>query len=396
MKILAVSLLRLGDLIQHHELVEGLRRRFPAATVDLLVDSSSNGARDLFSPRAWHFFDRGVLQRKVGMAEENIFAPARDVVHFAERLSAENYDLIVNFSHTRLSAHLCDLIQAPRKSGLVSHGGIFGRLDNDWMRYLNNEFASQPGGLLHYIETLAGGFGLNVAPVKAERRDGPVVFQPFTSDIKKNWSLARFRELYRLVSAQKQVHVLGACADEPALRAAFPAASLFIENLASVRDLLSQASLIVTGDTSIKHLAVNVGAPIVEIALGSSDPWKTGAYQDGAIILRGNTPCAPCPQRAPCGHNYACAAPLSVDMVFEAAQVQLEGGEEELFHPAQGLLFRTQSHAQAGWILADQAFSPAQIEELVLNKMNLKRKLNEGGNDGQQYRKLPVGGAPTA
>src|SRR6185437_6415211 len=83
-----------------------------------------------------------------------------------------------------------------------------------------------------------------------------------------------------------------------------------------VLSLARVADVLVTGDTSIKHLAALTPIRIVEIALGSSDIERTGAYKDGSLIISSRESCVPCRHSAPCHRDHhACAAKLDPQAV---------------------------------------------------------------------------------
>jgi hypothetical protein len=63
---------------------------------------------------------------------------------------------------------------------------------------------------------------------------------------------------------------------------------------------VKNAQLFVTVDTAIKHFAAATRTPTLEIALGSSDPFRTGIYRDNAYILRSRIDCAPCSHSSGC------------------------------------------------------------------------------------------------
>jgi hypothetical protein len=89
-----------------------------------------------------------------------------------------------------------------------------------------------------------------------------------------------------------------------------------ILSLEGVYSLMHLTDLIVTGDTSIKHLAALTPIRVVEIALGSADRERTGAYKDGALILSSRERCAPCPHSQPCHRDsHACAEHLDPVLV---------------------------------------------------------------------------------
>ena len=60
MKLLVVSLLRLGDIIQQKPLLEGLRRQFPQARIHLLINRQFSQVSQLLGNTVdqYIYFDR--------------------------------------------------------------------------------------------------------------------------------------------------------------------------------------------------------------------------------------------------------------------------------------------------------------------------------------------------
>jgi hypothetical protein len=85
------------------------------------------------------------------------------------------------------------------------------------------------------------------------------------------------------------------------------------------QEILKQSCLLVTGDTSIKHLAAQSGVPIVELTLGSSDFTKTAAFSAASEIISASVPCSPCAHSQGCSQkSQICAEQITVDQVFAA------------------------------------------------------------------------------
>lgn len=373
MKILVLSLLRIGDLLQQKPLLRRLREKHPAAEIHILANASVLSARGLFPEvDLWHSFDRDRLQQAVGTAEVNLFAPLRELEELIEELSREHYDQLLNFTHNRLSAQLASLIPATEKRGLLAEGISFRTFENSWLRHLNDRFGRRDASPFHYVELLAGAFDLGVIPAPVVKSGGDhILLQPLTSDAKKNWGLSSWRRLADRLKEQfpgMTLRVLGAPFEAEKLRQVFDNEELEIADWAGLQSLFPRTALLVSGDTSVKHLAALNGVRVLEIALGSADPAKTGTYAQGAWVLHSTVDCAPCPHSSPCRRlSHLCGEVLPVaDVTSVAAQIL---GNSEVNLPRENpsyRLLKTAWSREAGWILRDsRSESRTQILEVL-------------------------------
>jgi hypothetical protein len=123
-----------------------------------------------------------------------------------------------------------------------------------------------------------------------------------------------------------KVKILAAPFEREILASTFSDDEIIVCDLVQAMEQLKSAALLVTGDTSIKHLAAQVGTPLVEIAIGSSDAIKTGAYSSGAYQIQAKVPCAPCVHSNGCTQNsHLCAESISVEEVFVEVWNALSG-----------------------------------------------------------------------
>lgn len=314
MKILVVSLLRLGDVIQQAALFKGLRQQYPTAEIHLLMNQQFSHVDEVLPGLVdkYIYFDREALQKGIGEAEYNILWPYRQVEKLVHRLDGEKYDITYNLTHTKLSAYLLGATQIQNIKGLVHADGRFQGLTNKWLRYFNDRFSGDEKSLFHYVELLGRSFDIPVtrtpSTFSAKSKKKIILFQCLTSSSKKNWGLANFQVLKNMIETalvDHQVRILGAAFEKEELLRVFNEEDLLICNLTEAQEHLAEAALLVTGDTSIKHLAAQIGTPIVEIALGGSDPLKTGAFSANSLVL------------------HSVADDLKPEKVFEAVWDQL-------------------------------------------------------------------------
>lgn len=292
MKILVVSLLRLGDIIQQEPLLRGLREKHPTAEIHLLMNRQfANVERILHGVvDKYIHFDRESLQRGLGESGFNILYSYTLLEELVNSLNGEQYDLAYNFTHNKLSAYLLGALEIPEKRGLHQQDGRFRGMDNRWLRYFNDRFSGSQKSLFHYVELLGNSFDLPVRPQAAgvRKKSKSILFQCLTSQNSKNWGLDNFVQLKRTIEmalVDYKVQILGAPFERETLLTAFSEKDLLICDLSDARKHLQDCALLVTGDTSIKHLAAQMAVPLVELVLGTSDAVKTGAFSENARIL---------------------------------------------------------------------------------------------------------------
>lgn len=329
MKILVLSLLRLGDIIQQKPLIAALRAKYPEAEIHMALNRQFASVEPLLDGQIqkYHFFDREFLQKSMGEAGYHLLTPLDILEKFIRGVSAEQYDLILNWTHNRLSTYLMGTFEAAGRQGLYLEENRLRGFDSAWLRYFNDNFSGEARSFFHYVELLGNAFDL---PVKkyairaAESETDLVLLQCMTSDAKKNWGLSRFRLLKEKIEEnypQLRVRVLIAVGEEEAFSEIFDASDLIAADLQRARELLAEAKVLVSGDTSIKHLAAEVGTPTVEISLGGSRPVKTGAFSEGTFQIQGKSPCYPCMHAKVCSQkSHLCAESVEVDEVFETVR----------------------------------------------------------------------------
>jgi ADP-heptose:LPS heptosyltransferase len=331
-KILVLSLLRLGDFFQQQPLLEELRQE--GNEVHVLINEGLAAVPGLFPQFRFHIFPRETAQRILAHPQCNALGAFAAVSELVDRLNAENFDRIENWTHQTLSAHLMDLLTAPDKKGARFENGRLVEAEGG-LRYLNENWGPARAASFQWIDAVARAMSHTSArlPSADFHRTGAIYLQVLTSDAKKNWSLDHWRRLADvLVEQGEDVRILCAPFEEKILREkwgdAFP---LCVLGLSDLRESLATAKLVVTGDTSVAHLAALQRAPVLGIYLGSADPRKTAPRQNGARILWASTACSPCRHRDDCSQpRHFCGDEMSFETVQQEVMEMIQHGPRAL------------------------------------------------------------------
>ena len=356
MKILVMSLLRIGDIVLAAPVLRGLREKHPQAEIHLLINSQFKAITPLIPYIDKTIpFDREGLQKGLGSATAPMFGSYDRLDGFLENLDTENYDWVINLTHSRLSGWLMSLLSAKQKTGLCLDGEGRASFGSSWFRYLNSQVDVDGSEVFHFTDVFRFALGLDdddmsrpaLCETDSGHREadgflagsasgGMIVVQALTSDPKKDWSLAKMADA---ITQTARVHpasefaILGAPFEKDRL---VPLVDRLVERGVRARlailsfegafSLLKRSKLLITLDTSIKHLACAARTPVVEISIGSSDYHRTGAYLQGSIILQSKEACAPCTHSKACHReSHACSERLPSDVVAMVASEVLAG-----------------------------------------------------------------------
>ncbi|MBK8203900.1 MAG: hypothetical protein IPK68_16820 [Bdellovibrionales bacterium] len=119
MKILVVSLLRIGDVLMALPMLQGLRQAHPGAEIHLLVNTTASSLAPLVDFVRWHYFDRSNLQLGLGDYDHSLFDSFHKLSATVDNLNQHSFDLLINVTQNRLSGWLCSAIHARDKIGLI-------------------------------------------------------------------------------------------------------------------------------------------------------------------------------------------------------------------------------------------------------------------------------------
>lgn len=311
MKILVIDLLRLGDMIMTVPVINGLSARRPDAQIDVLTFKPVSALHPMLPHVGrWWTVDRDELQVGMGRADLPMLTSFAVLQEQLDAINGENYDLIINLTQTRFSAWVSGYLKSSDRLGLTFDQKGFAHFYSPWFRYLDEHANETVEDVFHHTDIFTHACGLGEMPRSWDMRVTPrgkkelealnlgrsevVALQMFTSDEKKNWPLESWRELVIGLKARKpdcKIVALGSPSEQKRLEAFIESVKVeiipAIVSLEGAIALLQQAKLLVTGDTSIKHLANAGRAKVLELCVGWSDHRRTGIYKSDSVILKG-------------------------------------------------------------------------------------------------------------
>ncbi len=358
MKILVICLQRIGDIIMITPVLKSLRDKYPDAKIHLLIHAQFSGVVPLIK----HvdkviYFDHKLIQSGLGEADRGIFESYDRVESLLHDLTQANYDVSLNLTQTRLSGWLSGLIPAREKRGLAIDAAGMAKYGSRWFEYLNQTGTRQKEEAFHFIDTFFYGVGLrgiNRRIILQETEKGKVeaaqhsaaigdyiCVQSLSSDSKKNWGIENWakalQQLSQMYSGRTFV-ILGAPNEESVLKELGQELherrvrhKIAICSLEGAYSILQNCELLITGDTSIKHMGAATSNPVLEISIGSSSYQRTGVYSNKGVILQSIEKCAPCGHSEACPYSeHNCAKRISPEGVALIAHAMLTKNEIEL------------------------------------------------------------------
>jgi len=340
-KILIVKTSAIGDVIHTLPALNALRRKYPKARIDWLVEEA---AADLLIGHA--AIDTVLISRRkawiLDLKQGRVLAAWRGFADFVKRLREIEYDLLIDFQGLLKSGIFVGLARAKRKVGFgkgMEHAEGSYLFLNEPIPPVNMDQHAVIRELLLLkaigIECEEVVFAL---PVTNEQREKigqllaaqgidpakPLVaINPMTTWKTKHWRNERFaRVADQLLEKGMAVVFSGGPQDMQGIeeiRAAMTGKAATLAGRTSLKDLAAlyeMAAVLITTDTGPMHLAAAAGTPVVAL-FGPTAPWRTGPFGEGHRVLRAEISCSPCLKRQ-CDRGHVCMEQITVDKVVQA------------------------------------------------------------------------------
>jgi len=347
--ILIVKTSAIGDVIHTLPALNALRRKYPEARIDWLVEEA---AADLVIGHA--AIDNVLISRRKAwirdLRQGRVKAAWQGFAGFVKKMRGTEYDLLLDFQGLLKSGIFVWLARAKRKVGFgrgMEHAECSYIFLNEPISPVNMDQHAAIRELLLLkaigVESEEIVFDL---PVTNEQREKigqllaaegidparPLVaINPMTTWATKHWRNERFaRVADQLHDRGMAVVFSGGPQDVRGIediRAAMIGKAASLAGKTTLKELAAlyeRAKVLITTDTGPMHLAAAAGTPVVAL-FGPTAPWRTGPFGTGHRILRAEIACSPCLKKH-CDREHACMARITVEQVVQAALDVLKGG----------------------------------------------------------------------
>ena len=326
---LIVRLGALGDIVHAVPAAAALRRAYPDARIDWLVDRRHRPMVDLIS-----VVDRAIVLQR---------ANAGGWLAVTRQLRGNRYDAAIDLQGLLKSAILARASGASRIIGFsiwhlrektarpfYTETDRRGRLEADHVIVKNLRLLSAVGVHDDRVEfPLAPVESPALEAVRAEVGDGRfALINPGAAWPNKRWAAERYGEVAAFVREVRGLPsiVLWGPGEEGLAGAVIEASggSARLAPRTSLADLLAlsrAASLMISGDTGPLHIAAAAGTPIVAI-FGPTDPHRNGPWAPDDITVSRFGACG-CHYERRCRQKDWCLESVSVAEVTAAIQQRL-------------------------------------------------------------------------
>lgn len=339
--ILVVRLSSVGDLVHTLPAVSALRRSFPEARIDWVVESR-HGAFLRGNPDVDSLIEVDTLGWRKKLHSPSTWSDIRRAI---SRIRERRYDLVLDLQGTIKSSVSAFLARSHRRVGFTTS-----HLKEKMAALLYTERVAPNGVKRHVIDRhlyLLRSLGIEsfdrcfsivvpeiaetAAAGKLEELELPqfVVLNPGGSWVTKRWSPENFGLLASAIEKEWKLPSLvvwGPGEEEMArevVASAGGAARLApATTLVEMIPYMRRARLLVSGDTGPMHLASAHGVPIVAI-FGPTDPERNGPFGTADEVVWKSVPCGPCYKHRCPGYGNVCLTKIEVADVLGAVRKRL-------------------------------------------------------------------------
>ena len=294
MRILVVRLSSLGDVVHAIPGVAALRRGYPDARIDWLVDNRYSELVDLVT----------VVDRRIGISRRHW----KNIPEVVRELRNNRYDVTIDLQGLIKSSFLARMSGAPRVIGFgdsdlrESFAGAF-YTDNPQIEWTGHVVEKNLALISKCFKIDRSFWEFPIADVVSESVNavlnglGPdkpgsfVVLNIGAAWPSKTWIPERFGDLARFIDRRYGMHsVVTWGTGELSLAeqvVQHSEGSAVLSPIATIRDLVAiirQASIVVSADTGPLQIAAALKPPIVGI-YGPTDPRRNGPWDQKDVIV---------------------------------------------------------------------------------------------------------------
>lgn len=330
--ILVLQMQRMGDLVLTFPLLLWLARKHPTYGIHVVAEKHFSNPLLPVSPHAAYIDTKDAL---------------------SGALDGKHYRLLINLSVREEAARLAGTLHSEEVIGPVRGQDDALRVRGDWQLYRASLVQNNRHNRFHWADLNA----LDLVPsslMQKTRYDAPReavctladgcpgkeaktvgVFVGASEPAKRPDAAFYARLLRELLDRGLRPVLLGGPADVPVaqeIRSLFAHPALDLVGKLSLAELVTVGrtlGLFITPDTGPMHVAAWTGIRTLNLSVGNVNPWETGPFQPGHLVLRANASCArgcwACTQK-----SQLCRRALTPGRVAALAAIALRGPQQRL------------------------------------------------------------------
>lgn len=357
-KILVLQLSRMGDLVQTLPLLKRLKEEKTGCEISLMCirEFSEVIGNSRLTDRLIHLQLEDVIEALKPDDQVNL-SRMNPIMEIPEL--KEEYDFVINLTHTSGSGHICERITAKKKAGRINANKGEVRLSGDWAKYLFASSQNRTQNLFNLVDVYVGMGGVSHKPVEDylkvtshdsdkayallkangyEEKGCLIAFQMGANKPHRAWPADNLVLLAdRLIKrADIEIVLLGSEKEretgEQFLRVAgFPVIDLIGKTgLTDLPAVIGQCDLLVSNDTGPIHIAAAVRTKVLGLYFSTAYFSETAPYGEGNVIIQAELPCSPCHEREMC-KEMECKDCLTIEAVSRVAEMILDGKNDLRF-----------------------------------------------------------------
>ncbi len=381
-RILIINIARMGDMIQTSPLVTSLKEESDSgAEITMLVSeafveaASAIRGIDYLIPLPFKAIVEPLITPEGGM--NGSFAILRKL---ADGLRDQQYDLVLNITHTHFSSVIASLVEGKESVGLNLDEEGFRIVKGAWANYyfnscLNRNFnrfnlvdlhckvggVKSTGHLEFVLRDEARANAGNFLESQKLVNKSLIGVIPAASTPEKAYPVEAFAKVVAMIKERVCITpvIFGAVGDAD-LGEKFCQLTPGTVNLMGKTDvhtlaaMLEKCELVLTNDTGPMHVATAVGTRVIDISLGSALSHETAPYGEGHIVIEPRLSCYPCHPKMRCSH-MSCHNEVSLESVANLSVLAIEDrvpdrlDDESLFNAVN--VYRTGFDPDGWWEL---------------------------------------------
>ncbi len=333
MKVLLINFQRTGDIIQTFHIIHSIKRTIPNSKIFYATNNIHAKSLELIDEYLEGKFIIDYLKIFENI-KNNIFNAYSYLKNIISNINEQKFDKIINLNFSILSAIFTNLCRADIKIGAELLNSTTIKIENRYFKELffnieNNKFN------FNIVELYLRGLELPYFPpttISNFKINGvfQAIIHPGASRKEKKWGMQNYLKLILLLNnhfeGKIRFVITGGGEEFNENQIIYENAKkngINIENLSGrldlkeVKNLINISDVVISGDTSIQHIAALTKVKSVVIFLGNAYHFHTFPYSLNKIVIFPDIKCYPCKANYSCSHQK-CKNLITPKVVMDA------------------------------------------------------------------------------